>query len=200
MCLVNVVPAPEPEVQPLQEAVGSTGDSDQTDPVRAILRRRARELAKAPDAEVGGARLMEILEFSLGPERYAFQTSFVREVFPLTEITPLPGVPSYILGVVNVRGRILSVMDIRRLLEFSNVGLTNLNKAIILHNKGMELAVLADEVAGVYAVDAEEGQRGLATLSGRREEYLKGVTQDRVVVLDAEKLLASEDLLVRSGL
>jgi len=143
---------------------------------------------------------MEILEFSLGPERYAFETSFVREVFPLTEITPLPGVPPYILGVVNVRGRILSVMDIRRLLDFANVGLTNLNKAIILHDGDMELAVLADEVAGVYAIDGDEGQRALATLSGRREEYLKGVTQDRVVVLDAEKLLASEDLLVRSGL
>jgi len=191
---------PEPEVGPLQEAVEPRKNGAGADPVREILRRRARELAKAPDAEMGGARLMEILEFSLGPERYAFETSFVREVFPLTEITPLPGVPPYILGVVNVRGRILSVMDIRRLLDFANVGLTNLNKAIILHDGDMELAVLADEVAGVYAIDGDEGQRALATLSGRREEYLKGVTQDRVVVLDAEKLLASEDLLVRSGL
>lgn len=200
MCIVNVVSMPEPEAEPLQEAVESRGNGADADPVREILRRRARELAKTPDAEMGGARLMEILEFSLGPERYAFETSFVREVFPLTEITPLPGVPPYILGVVNVRGRILSVMDIRRLLDFANVGLTNLNKAIILHDGDMELAVLADEVAGVYAIDGDEGQRALATLSGRREEYLKGVTQDRVVVLDAEKLLASEDLLVRSGL
>ena len=191
---------PEPEAEPLQEAVESRGNGADADPVREILRRRARELAKTPAAEMGGARLMELLEFSLGPERYAFETSFVREVFPLTEITPLPGVPPYILGVVNVRGRILSVMDIRRLLDFANVGLTNLNKAIILHDGDMELAVLADEVAGVYAIDGDEGQRALATLSGRREEYLKGVTQDRVVVLDAEKLLASEDLLVRSGL
>ena len=197
---MNVVSMPEPEAEPLQEAVESRGNGADADPVREILRRRARELAKTPDAEMGGARLMEILEFSLGPERYAFETSFVREVFPLTEITPLPGVPPYILGVVNVRGRILSVMDIRRLLDFANVGLTNLNKAIILHDGDMELAVLADEVAGVYAIDGDEGQRALATLSGRREEYLKGVTQDRVVVLDAEKLLASEDLLVRSGL
>ena len=197
---MNVVSMPEPEVGPLQEAVEPRKNGAGADPVREILRRRARELAKAPDAEMGGARLMEILEFSLGPARYAFETSFVREVFPLTEITPLPGVPPYILGVVNVRGRILSVMDIRRLLDFANVGLTNLNKAIILHDGDMELAVLADEVAGVYAIDGDEGQRALATLSGRREEYLKGVTQDRVVVLDAEKLLASEDLLVRSGL
>ena len=191
---------PEPEVRSLQEGLEPRAGVVDAASIREILRRRAKELAKTPDAEMGGTRLMQILEFSLGPERYAFETSFVREVFPLTEITPLPSVPPYILGVVNVRGRILSVMDIRRLLDFVNVGLTNLNKAIILHNGEMELAVLADEIAGVYAIDGDQGQRALATLSGRREEYLKGVTQDRVVILDAEKLLASEDLLVRSGL
>jgi purine-binding chemotaxis protein CheW len=164
---------------------------------RTILRNRARELARPIEARVSGAHLVEILEFTLGQERYAFSSAYVREVFPLTEITPLPGLPSHVLGVVNVRGRILSVMDIRRLLEFSNVGLTNLNKAIILHNGEMEVAVLADEVTGVYVVDMDEGQATLSTLSGNREAYLQGVTKDRVVVLDAGKLLASPDLLVR---
>lgn len=168
--------------------------------VKAILRKRAEELARPlTDLTARRVELLEILEFTLGKERYAFPSSFVREVFPLAEITPLPGLPSYVLGVVNVRGRILSVMDIRRLLEFANVGLTNLNKAIILYNGEMELAVLADEVTGVYGVDLDEGQHTLPTLSGTRERYLQGVTKDRVVVLSAEKLLASEDLLVREG-
>ena len=196
---MNVVSPLEPGPASPQGDLSPRDGVDELDSVHAVLKRRAMDLAQAPDVEVGGARLLEILEFSLGQERYAFQTSFVREVFPLTEITPLPGLPPHVLGVVNVRGRILSVMDIRRLLEFANVGLTNLNKAIILHDGDMELAVLADEVNGVYAVDADEGQRTLPTLSGRREEYLKAVTNDRVVVLDAEKLLASDDLLVRSG-
>jgi len=164
--------------------------------VRAILRTRAEELARSPEQPTRATRLIEILEFTLGRERYAFRSTFVREVFTLTEITPLPGLPPCVLGVVNVRGRILSVVDMRRLLEFGNVGLTNLNKAIILRDKNMEFAVLADEVTGVYAVDADEGQRTLPTLSGNREKYLEGVTKDRVVVLDAAKLLASKELLV----
>ena len=168
--------------------------------VRAVLRSRAEELARPSTIHDRDVRLREILEFTLGQERYAFPTSFVREVFTLTEITPLPGLPPYILGVVNLRGRILSVMDIRRLLEFDSAGLTNLNKAIILHDKDMELAILADEVTGVYAIDTDEAQSTLPTLSEKGQKYLKGVTMDRVVVLDAEKLLASEDLLVRSVL
>jgi purine-binding chemotaxis protein CheW len=163
---------------------------------QAILRRRAEELAKPLETRVGGTRLLEILEFTLGQERYAFPSSCVREVFRLTEITPLPGLPSHVLGVINVRGRILSVMDIRRLLDFGVTGLTNLNQAIILRSGEMELAVLADEVTGVYAVDLDEGQHTLPTLSVAQEQYLSAVTKDRVVVLDAEILLASEDLLV----
>ena len=192
MCVVNTTSSREGPV----EAVSA--QEPDAEYVRAILRSRAEEMARPPETRATGARLVEILEFTLGQERYAFRTSYVREVFSLAEITPLPGLPPYILGVVNVRGRILSVMDIRRLLEFGNVGLTNLNKAIILHHGEMELAVLADEVAGVYAVDADEGQRTLPTLSGNREEFLEGVTRDRVVVLDAAKLLASRDLLVHN--
>lgn len=164
--------------------------------VKDILKMRARELAKRLDARIEQLRLLEILEFTLGKERYGFPSSAVREVFRLAEITPLPGVPSYVLGVMNVRGRILSVIDIRRLLDFGDAGLTNLNKAIILANGDMELAVLADEVTGVRKVDAENWQSALPTLTERQGEYLLGVTKDQIVMLDAEKLLSSRDLIV----
>lgn len=164
--------------------------------VRAILRARARELAKPPVVEDESVRLVEIVEFTLGPEHYAFPSSVVREVFNLTDITSLPSLPPFVLGVTNVRGRILSVIDIRRLLEFGDTGLSNLNRAIILSNGSMELAVLADKVVGVYASDSNGWQKTMPTLLGKREAFLAGVTKDRVVVLDAEKLLKSRDLLV----
>lgn len=164
--------------------------------VRSVLKERARELARPLEAEDAGVRLVELVEFRLGQEHYAFLSPEVREVFPLTEITTLPSLPPFVLGVANVRGRILSVIDIRRLLDFGDAGLTNLNRAIILHGNGMELAVLADDIVGVYASDADKWQLSLPTLSGRREEFLMGVTKEQVVVLDAAKLLASRDLLV----
>ena len=60
----------------------------------------------------------------------------------------------------------------------------------------MELAVLADKVVGVYASDSDRWQKKMPTLAGKREAFLAGVTKDRVVVLDAERLLMSRDLLV----
>lgn len=162
----------------------------------SVLKARAKELAKPPVSEDQSVDLVEIVEFTLGPEHYAFPSSLVSEVFRLVEITPLPSLPPFVMGVTNVRGRILSVVDIRRLLDFGDTGLTNLNRAIILSDGDMEVAVLADEVTGVYTSDSEKWQKSLPTLVGKREAYLRGVTKDRVVVLDAEKLLRSKDLLV----
>jgi len=173
-----------------------TAKQAQAQTTRAILKERAKELAKLPEQVDANVNLVELVEFTLGHERYAFPSSTVREVFHLTEITALPSLPAFVLGVTNVRGRILSVVDIRRLLDFGDTGLSNLNRAIILSGSDMELAVLADEVVGVYTSDADKWQATLSTLTGKRQEYLKGVTKDRVVVFDAERLLASEDLLV----
>ena len=78
--------------------------------VRAVLKNRAKELARPPETEDGDIRLVEIVEFTLGQEHYAFPSSEVQEVFHLTEITPLPSVPPFVVGVTNVRGRILSVI------------------------------------------------------------------------------------------
>ena len=100
---------------------------------------------------------------------------------------------------MNVRGRILSVIDIRRLFDFGNAGLTNLNKAIILAKGDMELAVLADEVTGVRNVGVDNWQSTLPTLTERQGDYLLGVTKDQIVMLDAEKLLMSKDLIVGAG-
>lgn len=175
-----------------------TADVGTTQETSAIetLRARARELAKPPAREDSSMQLVEIVDFRLGPERYAFPAALVREVFNLTEITLLPGVPPFVLGVTNLRGRILSVIDIRRLFGFGGIGLTNLNRAIVLCHEGMELAVLADEVVGTYTSDRAKWQKSMPTLAGNREKFLGGVTGDRVVVLDAEALLKSKDLLV----
>ena len=100
------------------------------------------------------------------------------------------------LGVTNVRGRILSVIDIRRLLEFGDMGLTNLNRAIILSTGAWSSPCWPTRSWVSTPAIPTSGRRRLPTLVGKREEYLGGVTKDRVVVLDAEKLLKSKDLLV----
>jgi purine-binding chemotaxis protein CheW len=63
--------------------------------------------------KAASARL-EVVEFLLAQERYGIATRCVREVLPLVELTPLPGVPPFVLGIANVRGQIVSVLDLKR--------------------------------------------------------------------------------------
>jgi purine-binding chemotaxis protein CheW len=165
------------------------------DPARRLLRERAQRLAAEPAQQEGVARL-EIVEFLLSDERYAFESHYIREVYPLRELTPLPGTPAFVLGIINMRGKILSVLDMRSFFDLAERGLSDLNKVIVLAHGGMEFGVLADAILGVRTISGGELQPPLATGTGIRAEYLKGVTAQRLVVLDAARLLHDRSIIV----
>ncbi len=167
-----------------------------------ILKERAQTLAReAVPAEAADASI-EVIEFFLAHERYAVASEYVREVYPLEELTPLPCTPAFVLGIVNLRGEILSVIDIKKFFDLPEKGLTNLNKVIVLESAGskpgdMVFGIMADSISGVRRIPRVGIQPSLPTLTGIREDYLLGVTAERMVVLDAEKLLTDEKLIVQ---
>ena len=172
------------------------GGSPGPEETKQILKRRAQALAREPQAAREREDTIEVIEFVLAYEKYAVESSFVREVYPLKELTPLPCTPGHVLGIINVRGQILSVIDIKRFFDLPQKGLSDLNKVIILRSESMEFGILADLITGTRRVSAGELQASLPTLTGIREEYLKGVTADRMVILDAGKLLADRKIVV----
>jgi purine-binding chemotaxis protein CheW len=163
---------------------------------KSILKARAQALAREPlPAETAG-ECLEILEFLLAYERYGIEMCWVRETLPLRELTPVPCTPPFVLGLINVRGQIMSVIDIKRFFDLPEKGLTDLNKVIIVGHGEMAFGVLADAVCGVRSLPLAELQPSLPTLTGVREEYLKGVTKERMVVLDGRKLLGDRNIIV----
>ncbi len=163
---------------------------------RRILKARARALARVPEREQTGDTL-ECVEFFLAHERYAVESHHVREVHPLENLTPLPCTPAFVLGIVNLRGEILSVVDMRKFFDLPERGLTDLNKVIVLRSEAMLFGILADAILGVRRIPVAEIQPSLPTLTGIRDRYLRGVTPERTVVLDAERLLADEAIAVK---
>ncbi|WP_035056144.1 chemotaxis protein CheW [Andreprevotia chitinilytica] len=161
----------------------------------AILQRRAEAIARAPTLEDSG-ELLEVVEFVLAHERYALESAYIREVCPLKTLTPLPCVPSFLFGVVNVHGQIVSVIDLKRFFGLPLTGLPDLNKVIILHDGAMAFGVLADQILGATTVPLASLQDALPTLTGIRAEYLKGIAPGRLIVLDGAALLRDPDLVV----
>ncbi len=163
---------------------------------KQVLEERARALAREPVRAESADAGIEVVEFTLAHERYAVASEHVREVYPLEELTPLPCTPPFVLGIVNLRGEILSVIDIKKFFDLPEKGLTDLNKVIVLELEDMAFGIVADAISGVRRISRAAIQPSLPTLTGIREDYLQGVTAERVVVLDAEKLLNDEKLIV----
>lgn len=167
------------------------------DETKRVLEERARVLAREPARTETAVEWIEVVEFTLAHERYAVASEYVREVYPLEEFTLLPCTPAFVLGIVNLRGEILSVIDIKKFFDLPEKGLTNLNKVIVLESEDMVFGIVVDAISGVRRILCADIQPSLPTLTGIREDYLRGVTAERVVILDAEKLLADEKLIVQ---
>lgn len=163
---------------------------------RKILKARARLLAVVPAAPPGDQEIIHALRFSLGAESYAIEYGCIREVIPLPRVTPLPCVPSFMRGIINVRGRIVSLLDLKPILSLPDTQVSPGSSVIILRSPSIEFGLLADEILGLAVIPLSSIQASLPTLTDARAEYLKGVTAEGLVLLDAGKLLSDKKLVI----
>ncbi|MDA8164502.1 MAG: chemotaxis protein CheW [Desulfobacteraceae bacterium] len=161
-----------------------------------LLAARARALAQEAAPPKAGHEI-EMVELLLDRERYGVESPLVNEVVPLREHTPIPCTPAFVLGIVNIRGRIVSLLDLKKFFGLPEKGLADRNRVVVLRGEGMEFGLLADAVLGTRRLLLEELQPGLPTLTGVRGEYLKGIAADGAILLDARKMLTDRAMVVR---
>ncbi len=164
---------------------------------KRLLQERARLLAQEPTPAATGEVLV-LVEFTLGAAHYGVDSTLVREVYPLKDYTPLPGTPPFILGLMNVRGQIISITDLSPLFGLPDRGLRNANQVIILKNATREFAILVDAIVGIRTVPWADLQEDLPTLTGFAADFFLGITADRLAVLDGVRLLTDDRLVVNS--
>ncbi|MFN0079015.1 MAG: chemotaxis protein CheW [Prosthecobacter sp.] len=173
-----------------------TGFALSAEAERRLLKKRAQELAREPQAQEVAGDILETVEFELASEHYAIALAQVKEVSLLKELTPVPCAPPFVLGIINLRGEIRTVIDLKKFFDLPAKGITELNKIIIIQHDDMQVGILADTILGVRRIRLDELQPALPTLTGRRADYLRGITSERLVVLDAAKILSDNRILV----
>jgi len=92
--------------------------------------------------------------------------------------------------------RILPVIDIKKLFGLAEQGLTDLHRIVLIRGHGLELGLLADVIVGTRSLRADGLQPSLPTLTGIRADYLRGVNEERLVVLDLDRILTDPSLIV----
>ena len=155
-----------------------------------VFRRRARQLARRRTVSTRAAT-RAVLVFALGAERYGIELSDLLEVLPYTGCTAVPGAPDCVLGVLNVRGDIRPVVDLRRLLGVDVAQSGSAGYLLMLRHESGATGVTVDALEGVRQVDATEflsaDARG-ATVPGSR--CVKALTADTVIVIDTRATLS----------
>jgi purine-binding chemotaxis protein CheW len=160
-----------------------------------ILKERARALARPPRLRTRSQEI-DVIAFVLARETYAVELKYVREVYPLKDLTPIPCTPSFFVGIINVRGEMCPVIELKRLFDLPDGGLTNATRAVILQGGGMELGIIADVVLGGRSVNVQSIGMPPATLTGVNGQFLRGITPERLVILNAESILHHPQMVV----
>jgi purine-binding chemotaxis protein CheW len=184
--------------------------------LRRVWAQRAADLAQLPVEEDEGEQIRLVL-VRLGREIYGMDARYVYNVKPADLITHVPRVPEWVAGVVNLRGRILSVVNLRRFFDLpaaegvENEGPESGGESylVVVETPDMEIGLLADDVLAVESVPMSQIQDTAGVVRGLRPEYVQGVVMFRgddaggqddgsmVVVLDLIALLADDQLVVR---
>ncbi len=164
---------------------------------REILRERARSLAGQD--QIASAKLGELtLQFTLGNARYSLPASAAREVLRFESIAPLPAVPPAIVGLVNVRGRLLVCVDIRPLLGLPPAAPNPTMRLLIVSAGSLEAALLVDDVISVQP-ETSNLQPTPATVAGHGAGWVRGVDEQLSLHLDPAGLLNDPRLAVHGN-
>lgn len=144
---------------------------------------------------------MEVIEFNVDNEKYAFDIKYINEVFKPKKVTPLPCTPSFIIGIINFRGKILSVIDIRNFIGFTHdiKGFNEVRQVIIVKVNEFEVGILVDNVLGYYSISVEEIQKNVLTLTEDRKEFIVGIARNSTMIIDIKNVMLSEKIIVNDS-
>jgi purine-binding chemotaxis protein CheW len=145
---------------------------------------------------MNGEPMLEVVMFNLAAGRYAVESVHVREVYPLRELTPLPCTPAFVAGIVNVRGDILAVIDLRVFLGLPVVEGIPLDHVIIVDLEDSAFGILTDAATETAAIPIRDLEVGQPAQAGIRGYFVHGEADDRLILLDLPGVASDKRLLV----
>jgi purine-binding chemotaxis protein CheW len=169
-----------------------------TDPeaIQRILEERTAALARVADEEDAGESI-SLVVLALGAERYAIDIDYVREIRPMETLTQLPATPVFWLGLVNLRGHLSPVLDLRRYLGIQAAGSSDESQLVVVEDAGVSIALKVDDVPEVRVVPVANIGPSLVEASSERPELQIGLTADLLAVLDVVALLSDPSLVIQ---
>jgi purine-binding chemotaxis protein CheW len=153
-------------------------------------------VSNASNTEGAGEEFQAVV-FHLGEEDLAFEINRVREIIKIPEITTIPNSSEFVEGVINLRGQIKTVLNLKKKLGMQNDPAQKEGRIIIAEKSGMSFGVIVDSVVGVFKVKSEDITATSDFLGDDKSDYIKGIGRldDRLIILlEPEKLFSLEEM------
>jgi purine-binding chemotaxis protein CheW len=139
----------------------------------------------------------KFLTFRVGKEDYGLEIYHVTEIIGIQKITEVPDMPDYVKGVINLRGKVIPIMDVRKRFNFEERAYDDRTCIIVVHINDTSLGLVVDTVKEVSDIPEKDIQPPPDIAEGNRQFFIRGlgkVEEEVKILLDAEKLLSKSDL------
>ena len=149
------------------------------------------EAQKKQDAD-----LIQLVTFSIGEEEFGVDILKVQEIIRIMEITKVPKAPQFVEGVINLRGNVIPVIDLRKRFGLETREHDNQTRIIVIEINKMIVGFVVDSVSEVLRIPENTVEPPPPVVSGLESEYISGVgkLEDRLLImLDLDRLLSSEE-------
>ncbi|MDT8441117.1 MAG: chemotaxis protein CheW [Desulfuromonadales bacterium] len=147
-------------------------------------------------ANNAGRTEVQLACFRVGGEMYALDIMQIKEIIRPQKLTPIPKAPGFIEGVINLRGAVIPVADMRKRFDLPTMENDRLQRIIICSLAGKIIGLLVDEVKEVRRYTRQEIAPAPEFLKGPEAEYFLGVARrddDFIMLVDLEKILSSRE-------
>lgn len=141
-------------------------------------------------------KIVELATFYIGDALCGMDILKIQEVNKLMQMTKVPQAPDYVLGILNLRGQIVTILDLGRKLGLGETDITQDPRNIIVNSAGGHVGLLVRKISDVVAVDMEKRETAPANMRGIQGEYFNGVyktDKNLIGILNVDKVLSIED-------
>lgn len=144
----------------------------------------------------GDDPVLQWVTFRLGNETYGINVMQVREVLRYTEIAPVPGAPSYVIGIINLRGNVVTVIDTRERFGLPAADITDSTRIVILESDDQVVGIMVDAVAEVVYLRQSEIETAPNVGNDESSRYIQGVchkNDELLILIEIAKLLTDRE-------
>jgi purine-binding chemotaxis protein CheW len=141
-------------------------------------------------------KIVELATFYVGNGVCGMDILKVQEINKLMQMTKVPQAPDYVLGILNLRGQIVTIIDLGKKLGLGDTDLSDDPRNIIVNSSGGHVGLLVKKIGDVVAADMSKLERAPANMSGIQGEFFTGVYKTKtylIGILDVDKVLRIDD-------